>query len=80
MSHDVYRTSIRSHPFSKGIMEVSLPHSWKSPTLDKYDGNTEPDGHVAIYITQVSLYTSDDAILYRVFLTTLKGAYLIWSK
>jgi len=36
MSHDVCGTSIRKHPFSKGIMEVLLTDNWKSLTLGKY--------------------------------------------
>jgi len=44
-------------------MEVPLPTTWKNPTLDKYDGTTDPDEHVEAYVTQVSLYTAEDALL-----------------
>jgi len=46
--------------------------------MDKYDRSTNPDEHIAIYTTQISLYTWNDAILCRVFPTTLKGATLSW--
>jgi len=41
-------------------MEVSLPSNWRRPALDKYNGNTNPDKHINVYITQISLYTTDD--------------------
>jgi len=78
VSHDFYGTTIRKHPFSKGIMEVLLPDNWKSLILEKYDGSTNPDEHVAVHITQISLYTSEDAILCRVFSAMLKGVALSW--
>ena len=59
-------------------MEVPLSSTWKNPALDKYDGTTDLDEHVDAYVTQVSLYTAEDALLCRVFLTSLKGASLSW--
>lgn len=53
-------------------MEVSLTSNWKNLTNEKYDGTIDPDKHLDVYITQVSLYTIDDAILYWVFLKSLK--------
>ena len=62
--------------FVESILEVPLLSTWKNPTLDKYDGTIDPDEHVDAYITQVSLYTIEDALLCRVFPTSLKGATL----
>ncbi|KAK7368306.1 hypothetical protein VNO80_10331 [Phaseolus coccineus] len=64
--------SSRQHPFTEAIMEVSLPHTWKSPTIDKYDCRIDLDDHIDAYVTQVSLYTADDTLLRRVFPTSLK--------
>ncbi|XP_020229965.1 uncharacterized protein LOC109810808 [Cajanus cajan] len=72
-----HRTSIRRHPFVDGIMETPLPFGWKSLNIDRYDGTTDPDEHVDLYITQVNL-TNEDAIMCRVFSTSLKGAVLNW--
>lgn len=60
------------------IMEVSLPLNWKNLTIEKYDGTTDPNEYLDVYTTQVSLYTMDDAIFCRVFLTLLKGQALHW--
>nr|KYP56539.1 hypothetical protein KK1_002780 [Cajanus cajan] len=59
-------------------METSLPRGLKPLHLDRYDGTTDPDEHIDLYTTQVNLYTNSDAILCRVFPTSLKGAALHW--
>nr|KYP60611.1 hypothetical protein KK1_023018 [Cajanus cajan] len=59
-------------------METPLPQGWKPLHLDRYDGTTDPDEHIDLYATQVNLYTNNDAILCRVFSTSLKGAALNW--
>jgi len=74
----VVGTPARRHPFSETVIDTPLPDNWKSLTIEKYEGSTDPDEHVAIYTTQISLYTWNDAILCRVFPTTLKGATLSW--
>ena len=70
--------SSRKHPFYDVIVDTQLPDYWKNLTIDKYDGSTYPDEHIAIYTTQISLYTWNDAIMCQVFPTTLKGATLSW--
>ncbi|XP_020208941.1 uncharacterized protein LOC109793886 [Cajanus cajan] len=59
-------------------METPLPFGWKPLHLDRYDDTTDPDEHIDLYVTQVNLYTNDDAILLRVFWTSLTGAALAW--
>jgi len=63
--------STRRHPFTNTIIEVPLPEKWKG-------FNRDPDEHMDAYTTHMSLYTSDDAMLCRVFPTSLKGAALSW--
>ena len=46
--------------------------------MDKYDETTDPDEHADAYVTQVSLYMTEDALLCRVFPTSLKGTALNW--
>ncbi|XP_020211558.1 uncharacterized protein LOC109796283 [Cajanus cajan] len=59
-------------------MQSSLLDHWKSLPLDKYDGTTDPDEHVDIFLTQVTLSTTDDAALCRIFPTSLMGRALSW--
>uniref|UniRef100_A0A151UFJ5 Retrotransposon gag domain-containing protein n=1 Tax=Cajanus cajan TaxID=3821 RepID=A0A151UFJ5_CAJCA len=57
---------------------MTLPLGWKPLHLDRYDNTTDPDEHIDLYTTQVNLYTNNDAILCRVFPTSLKGVALNW--
>ncbi|XP_020225264.1 uncharacterized protein LOC109807148 [Cajanus cajan] len=66
------------HPFTPNIMQSTLLDHWKSLPLDKYDGTTDPDEHVDVLLTQVTLSTTDDAALCRIFPTSLKGRALSW--
>ncbi|XP_020206217.1 uncharacterized protein LOC109791341 [Cajanus cajan] len=59
-------------------METPLPFGWKPLNIDRYDNTADPDEHVDLYVTQVNLYINEDAILCRVFPTSLKGAALAW--
>nr|KYP71545.1 Retrovirus-related Pol polyprotein from transposon opus [Cajanus cajan] len=59
-------------------METPLPFGWKPLHIDRYDDTTDPDEHIDLYTTQVNLCTNEDAILCRVFPTSLKGAALNW--
>ena len=68
----------RRHPFVDGIMEVELLAHWKGLTMSQYDGTTDPEEHVDVFTTQAGLCTLDDAILCRVFPTSLKGPALNW--
>jgi len=68
----------RRHPFTDFVMGAPLPDKWKGFNRDRYDGTTDPDEHMDAYITHMSLYTTDDAILCWVFPTSLKGSALSW--
>ncbi|XP_020238883.1 uncharacterized protein LOC109817941 [Cajanus cajan] len=71
-------TGAHRHPFTTSIMQSSLLDNWKSLPLDKYDDTTDPDEHVDVFLTQVTLSTTDDAALCRIFPTSLKGRALSW--
>jgi len=59
-------------------MVTKFPPKRKCPSLDKYDGSTDPDEHIDVYVTQLSLYMTDDNIFCKVFPISLKGATLSW--
>ena len=44
-------------------MEVDLSLGWKLLNLERYDGTTDLDEHLDVFLTQINLYTNDDAIL-----------------
>ena len=57
-------------------MESDIPLGWKPLNLEWYNGTTNSDEHLDAFLTQENLYTNDDAILCRVFPTSLKEAAL----
>jgi len=68
----------RRHPFTNAFIEAPLPDKWKGFNRDRYNDTTDPDEHMDAYTTHMSLYTSDDAVLCRIFPTSLKGGALSW--
>ena len=64
---------VHQHPFTDSIIRVPLLDNWKGFNRDRYDDTTDLDEHMDTYTTHMSLYTSDDAILCRVFPTSLMG-------
>ncbi|XP_020240236.1 uncharacterized protein LOC109819062 [Cajanus cajan] len=75
---DVATIGSHRHPFTPSIMQLSLLDSWKLLPIDKYDGTTDPDEHLDVFLTQVTLSTTDDAALCHIFPTSLKGRALSW--
>ncbi|XP_020225175.1 uncharacterized protein LOC109807057 [Cajanus cajan] len=75
---DVATIGSHRHPFTPSIMQLSLMDNGKSLPIDKYDGTTDPDEHLDVFLTQVTLSTIDDAALCQIFPTSLKGRALSW--
>nr|KYP67144.1 Transposon Ty3-I Gag-Pol polyprotein [Cajanus cajan] len=59
-------------------MEATLLDHWKSIPIEKYDGSTDPEEHLNVFLTQATLSTQDDSALCRIFPTSLKGRALCW--
>jgi len=70
--------SIRRQPFTNAVIKAPLSYKWKGFNNDRYDSTTDPDEHMDDYTTHMSLYTLDDAVLCRLFPTSLKGGTLSW--
>jgi len=77
MSRHVEDSADHQFPFTNEILATKLPPNWNNPTLDKYDDTTDPDEHIDSYVSQLTLFMTDEYIL-QVFLTSLRGAALSW--
>nr|KYP52939.1 hypothetical protein KK1_025140 [Cajanus cajan] len=47
-------------------------------SIEKYDGSSDPEEHLNVFLTQVTLSSQDDSALCRIFPTSLKGRALSW--
>ena len=59
--------------FSIEIMGQLLPHYFKMPQLESYDGLADPVDHLESFKVVMLLHGATDVILCKVFFSTLKG-------
>jgi len=57
----------RGHPFTDDIITAPLPSKWRGLTMNLYDGSLDPDEHLNIFRTQMTLYTIDRMVWCKVF-------------
>lgn len=57
---------------------VKVPHKFKVPVFEKYNGTTCPKTHVRSYYRKMSVYSSDEKLLMHFFQDSLAGASLEW--
>ena len=55
-----------------------MPSKFTWPPFNSYDGKTNPVEHVSHYIHMMSLHTHNDALMYKVFPSSLKPTALRW--
>jgi len=71
-------TNPKGHPFTDDIIATPLPDKWRGLTINLYDGSTDPDEHLNIFRTQMTLYTTDRTVWCKVFPTSLREGPLGW--
>ena len=64
--------------FTAAVNSFPLPHKFRMPHIDSYDGVKDPLDHLETFKTLMHLQGVADEIMCRAFLTTLKGAARIW--
>jgi len=57
---------------------VSYPPKFKALTLQAFDGKGSPNQHIYYFKSQTGNVVSNDAILARLFIGTLKGIAFEW--
>ena len=65
-------------PFSNEIERASMPSRFTRPPFNSYDGKTESVEHVSHYIHMMSLHTHNDALMCKVFPSSLGSTALRW--
>ena len=61
-------------PFTAAVNSFPLPHKFRIPHIDSYDGVKDPLDHLETFKTLMHLQGVADEIMCRAFPTTLKGA------
>jgi len=71
------RKTARS-PFSDDIKRAEMPSRFTRPPFNCYDGKTNPIEHISHYIQMMSLHTHNDALMCKVFPSSLGPTALRW--
>ena len=65
-------------PFTAAVNSFPLPHKFRMPHIDSYDGVKDPLDHLETFKTLMHLQGVADEIMCRAFPMTLKEAARIW--
>ena len=65
-------------PFSGDIEWAPMPSRFTRPSFNSYGGKTDPVEHVSHYIQMMSLHSHNDALMCKVFLSSLGPTALRW--
>ena len=65
-------------PFTAFVNSFPLPHKFRMPQIDSYDGVKDPLDHLETFKTLMHLQGIADEIMCKAFPTTLKVAARIW--
>ena len=71
------RKAARS-PFSDEIERAPMPSRFTRQPFNSYDGKTDPVEHVSHYIQMMSLHAHNDALMCKVFPSSLGSTALRW--
>ena len=63
-------------PFLDDIERVPMPSKFTRPPFNSYDGKTDSVEHVSHYIHMMSLHTHNDALMCKVFPSSLRPMVL----
>ena len=60
------------------VPSLVIPHKFKTPTFDKYDGTKCPTTHLTMYCRKMSAYIDNDKLLIYYFQDSLIGIAAQW--
>ncbi|CAN6720410.1 unnamed protein product [Malus baccata var. baccata] len=72
-------TNISMSPFMDEIERTDPPHGFIMPYFTPYKGDKDPDRHLKHYHSTMILFKNDDALLCKIFATTLQGEVQDWT-
>jgi len=54
--------NLKGYPFTDDIIVAPLPDKWRGLTMTFYDSSSDPDKHLNIFRTQMTLYLIDQTV------------------
>ncbi|RRT40262.1 hypothetical protein B296_00057784 [Ensete ventricosum] len=60
---EVGETTKGGSPFAPEILDKPIPSSFRLPALEPYDGSTDSTEHIAMFMAQMALYDTSDALI-----------------
>ena len=71
---------VNKSPFTEWIMDEPKPKDFVVPSFKQFDGKSDPVDHIFNFKQKMALETRNEAILYKVFSTTLFRPALAWFR
>ena len=71
-------TTSSGSPFSVEIQKEVLPMNVRQPHLEHYEGTSDPEDHMAYFMNTLQLHNFSDAIMCKLFASSLKGVARSW--
>ena len=71
-------SQISKSPFTRGIEKAKLPRRFHQPTFTMYKGHMDPVEHMSQFKQKMALYSQDEALLCRVFPSSLGPMPMRW--
>ena len=71
-------SQISKSPFTRGIEKAKLPRHFHQPTFTIYNGHTDLVEHVSQFKQKMAVYSQDEALLCRVFPSSLGPIPMRW--
>ncbi|XP_040963143.1 uncharacterized protein [Gossypium hirsutum] len=60
------------------VPDLVLPHKFKMPEFEKYNGTTCPEAHITMFCRKMTGYVNNDQLLIHCFQDSLMGAAARW--
>ncbi|KAM2718361.1 hypothetical protein EV1_030278 [Malus domestica] len=66
-------TNMIRSPFTDEIEQAEPPHKFNMPHFTSFKGNADPERHLKHYRSTMVIYWNNDALMCKIFATTLQG-------
>ncbi|KAM2403533.1 hypothetical protein ACFX1X_031280 [Malus domestica] len=65
-------------PFTDEIEQAESPCKFSMPHFTSFKGDRDPEKHLKHYRSTMVLYWNNDALMFKIFITTLQGEAQDW--